>query len=566
MGRTTTGWVAAYLALAATGALAQAGSADDAARRQLQEQRRAEERERAQRAVIERPRTPPRAEPRAIAAWPEGETPCATVHEIALAGPDAAHFAWLVDALKGGAASPLGRCLGAAGLNVALDHAQGLLLDRGWVTSRVLLQPQALADGRLTLTLLAGRVHAIRFADPADPRAPALTALPLRPGDLLNLRDIEQALENLKRVPTVEADIVIEPADAPDQSNLVIAWRQGFPFRVSFSADDSGSRATGRYQGSATLSYDHALTLNDLFYVTVSRDLGGGAAGDRGTRGSTVHYSLPWGDALLAFTASSSRYRQQVAGLDQDNVYHGTSENAEVRLSHLLYRDATHKTTASLKGWMRRANNFIDDTELMPQRRATGGWELGLAHRAFVGEGSLDTQFAHRRGTAAFGAIAASESPGEGTARMRVTTLDLNLNVPFALGGGRFAYVGQWRGQWNGTPLSPPDRLAIGGRYTVRGFDGESSLAAERGWLVRNEIGWTLGGTGHQAYLGLDYGQVRGPSSDALVGKHLAGAVLGLRGNVARLGYDVFVARPVSRPTYFRTSPLTAGFSLNASF
>ena len=31
--------------------------------------------------------------------------------------------------------------------------------------------------------------------------------------------------------------------------------------------------------------------------------------------------------------------------------------------------------------------------------------------------------------------------------------------------------------------------FSIGGRYTVRGFDGEASLMGERGWLLRNDIG-----------------------------------------------------------------------------
>lgn len=53
----------------------------------------------------------------------------------------------------------------------------------------------------------------------------------------------------------------------------------------------------------------------------------------------------------------------------------------------------------------------------------------------------------------------------------------------------RYVYSGLIRAQWNRTPLTPQDRFAIGGRYTVRGFDGETSLMGERGWLLRNDIG-----------------------------------------------------------------------------
>ena len=111
----------------------------------------------------------------------------------------------------------------------------------------------------------------------------------------------------------------------------------------------------------------------------------------------------------------------------------------------------------------------------------------------------------------------------------------------FKLAGQALRYSGNVRAQWNDTPLVPLDRFSIGGRYTVRGFDGELILAAERGWLIRNDLGCALGNSGQEAYLGLDHGEVAGPSSDLLLGKRLTGAVLGLRGAVKTLAYDLFV-------------------------
>ncbi|MBN0416143.1 ShlB/FhaC/HecB family hemolysin secretion/activation protein, partial [Pseudomonas aeruginosa] len=104
----------------------------------------------------------------------------------------------------------------------------------------------------------------------------------------------------------------------------------------------------------------------------------------------------------LSATASGYKYRQTVAGYSQDYVYSGTSDNAELRLSRLLYRDATRKTALYGRGWMRKSDNFIDDTEIEVQRRRTGGWELGLTHREYLGESTLDASLAYRRGTGAF--------------------------------------------------------------------------------------------------------------------------------------------------------------------
>ncbi len=166
---------------------------------------------------------------------PKEEGPCFTIHEIQLTGEDAGKFLWALKAADPATDPATGRCLGTAGINVVMKRIQNAIVARGFVTTRVLAAPQDLNSGVLALTVVPGRVRAIRFAANTSSRATAWNAVQIRRGDLLNLRDIEQALENFKRVPTVEADIQIVPAhgdDArPGESDLVIAWIQhvGYP-------------------------------------------------------------------------------------------------------------------------------------------------------------------------------------------------------------------------------------------------------------------------------------------------------------------------------------------------
>jgi hemolysin activation/secretion protein len=538
------------------------------------EQRRQLERERAIR-EREEPRVDVQSAPAAgtQSRLPSGETPCFDINQITLRGDAVDRFDWALGALSGPLSddSPIGKCLGAQGINVLLQRTQDALVARGFITSRILAEPQDLKSGTLALTVIPGRIRAIRFAPGTTNRATAANAIPASPGDILNLRNIEQGLENFKRVPTAEADIKIEPAEGenakPGESDLVITYSQGNPFRISLSADDSGSKGTGKFQGNLTVSYDNWFTLNDLFYISLNRDLGGADVGPRGTRARTVHYSIPFGFWSVAATATNSNYFQTVFGANQDYIYKGTSSTAEVKLSRLVYRDASRKTTLALRGFQRRSNNFIDDTEVEVQKRKVGGWEASVNHREFLGQAAIDGTLSYKRGTGAFGSLAAPEEAfGEGTSRFAVVTADVNVNSPFSLGTQKFRYVGTWRIQNNRTPLTPQDRFAIGGRYSVRGFDGVGSLSAERGWTVKNEIGMPLGQSGPELYIGLDFGRVGGPSSANLIGKSLTGAVVGLRGAVMGLQYDVFVGTPVRKPEGFKTASRTAGFNLNYSF
>jgi hemolysin activation/secretion protein len=499
---------------------------------------------------------------------PANETPCFPIQHIRLDGDDAQAFRWAVKAADRSDDPATGHCLGTSGINVVMKRIQNAIVARGYVTTRVLAKPQDLHAGVLTLTVVPGRIRAIRFAPGTDARATSWRdALAARPGDLLNLRDIEQSLENFKRVPTVDADIQIAPADGdaqPGESDLVIVWKQSSPARIAVTLDDSGSEGTGKIQAGTTLSLDNLLTWNDLFYVNLGHDA---FDSDRkGTRSYTVHYDVPYGYWLLGATASSYSYHQTVAGYAENYVYSGNSHNADVRLSRLLFRNATIKAGAYLRAWERDSNNFIDDTEVLVQRRRQGGWETGVTYRQFIGATSLDADVAYRRGTGAFNALHAPEEAfNDGTARSAVTTADVQWTAPFQVGGQHFRYIGSWRAQWNQTPLVPQDRFSIGGRYTVRGFDGELQLCGERGWLVRNDLGWTVGG-GQELYLGADVGHVSGPSTQWQLGQTLAGAVLGLRGGWRGVAWDVFAGAPISKPHGFQTAKPSGGFSLSWSY
>ena len=506
---------------------------------------------------------------------PADETPCVPVDRIELVGDGAERFRWALKAADGGDDPFVGRCVGSAGINLLMKRVQNALVARGYVTTRVLAAPQRPAGGTLFLTIVPGRVRTVRAGDGSGRRATRWNALPAASGDLLNLRDVEQGLENFRRLPTVDAGIRIAAADGPDarpgDSDLIVDWMQRRPLRLNLSVDDSGSRYTGRYQGAATISLDNGLLLNDLFYLSLNHDLGNRYTDGKGTRGLTAHYEIPYGYWLLGATAGSYDYRQQVAGANQTYVYGGTGRTAEIRLARTVYRDAVRKTGLYLRGWLRASNNFIDDTEIEVQRRRTAGWEAGLTQREFIGAATFDVNLGYRRGTGAARALRAPEEDfGEGTARPSLAVAEIRLDAPLKAvrppSAWRLDYSMVWRAQWSRTPLVPQDRFAIGGRYTVRGFDGETALLGERGWMLRNEIGLTPGHAGQQLYLGVDYGEVGGPSARLLPGRHLAGTVVGWRGSYRNAYWDVFVGRLISKPDGFRTANVTAGFNCGASF
>ena len=513
------------------------------------------------------------------------DQPCFAINEVILEGEHHARFQFALKRALRETGFQAGKCLNAGDINHIMTVAQNILIGRGYTTTRILAAPQDLNSGKLVLTVLAGYLKSIEvdMSQANQTHAGRIAAFqnefPTRSDGILNLRDLEQGLENLKRIPTADADIQIVPVDGvPNQSTVLVKWQQRLmPYRLSVGIDDSGTKATGKYQGNVTFSADNPLGLSDLFYVNYGRSIGNvpdaadssGSLKKGGTHNYALHYSVPFGKWTWAFNHSGYRYHQAVAGLSAAYDYNGKSYNTDLGFNRLIYRDAKRKTHVGAKLWTRETQSYIDDAEITVQRRRTAGWLAELSHKEYIGNSTAQFKIAYKRGTGMSDALRAPEELfGEGTSRMKIWTANADVNIPFQIGKQSFAYDTTIQAQWNKTPLTPQDKIAIGGRYTVRGFDGEMSLAAERGWYWRNDLSWRFK-QGHQLYVGADGGHVSGQSAKWLLGQTLASATIGVRGQMkvgGNLHYDLFASRAVKKPEYFQTKKWVTGFQVGYSF
>ena len=109
---------------------------------------------------LERPAAP--AEPGRL---PATESPCFNIERILLVGDAAEQFQWALAAANSAADglpdAASGRCLGSHGINLVMKRVQNAMVSRGYVTTRVLAEPQDLNAGTLRLTLIPeiGRAH-----------------------------------------------------------------------------------------------------------------------------------------------------------------------------------------------------------------------------------------------------------------------------------------------------------------------------------------------------------------------------------------------------------------------
>ncbi|MFM0033348.1 ShlB/FhaC/HecB family hemolysin secretion/activation protein [Paraburkholderia strydomiana] len=541
---------------------------------QVQEQRDAQQRA----AAVNAPSV--RSTVERASDWPElpVETPCFRIDSFALDVP-----ATLPEAARaqGASAPPLdrfafarewldhykGQCVGKSGLDTLTKGLQKTILSRGYITTRVLLPEQDLSTGTLKVALVPGVIGKVRFADPAT-RGSWKSAFPTRDGNVLNLRDLEQGLEQMKRVSSQDVSMQIVPTDIPGESDVVLDVKRTKPWTVVASVDNSGTRATGKLQGNLSLGIDNPLGLNDIFNVGVSQDLEFGDKG-LGSHGWNGSYAVPWGYWTGTLSAYTNTYYQQIAGANTTFVSSGNSQTVDFKLQRVLMRNQNNILGAQFRLTKRFGESFIEDTDIPQQHRNNTLIEAGLTDRHYFGHAQLDGSLAYRQGIGGLGATPDYYENGP-TYRFHMAVLDANLSVPFQIATQPLRYVTSVHGQFTNNTLNYIDDLTIGSRYTVRGFDGETMLAAERGFFWRNELQLPIGSTGQSLYAGIDYGHVFGPSAAYLVGTQLAGAVIGLRGGVPSrfggLSYDLFAGTPIYEPAGFPTARVTLGFQATVQF
>lgn len=457
-----------------------------------------------------------------------------------------------------------GQCVGRDGLNLIVHRVLARIIDRGYSTTRVVIAPQDLSSGTLRLQLIPGVISAIRFADPSI-YGTWRNAFPTKAGDLLNLRDLEQGLEQMKRVPNQDVDMQLVPGPSTGETDVVVTVKREKSWSLALSADDSGLKSTGQLQGSASLTVDNPLGLSDLLNLSYSHDINGHAS-KYGTHGSSGYYAIPWGNWTFTTTASQYDYHQEIAGAFSTLVSSGRSKTFDVKAEYQFYRNQVQKNMVEFRVGKRFSEAFIDGSEIDVQHRDNSYAEIGWEHKHYIGAAQFDSTLAYRWGVPWFGAQADLPGVGAGapTYYYKMETLDATLSVPFSVAGFPLRYTATVRAQNSANVLYPTEYFSIGSRYTVRGFDGDTMLAAEKGVFMRNDLEIPLQRFGQAFYIGLDGGEVFGPEANNLLGRRLVGAVVGLRGSAFKhVSYDLFLGGPLYQPARFPNRWPVAGFSLS---
>ncbi|MCD6027172.1 MAG: ShlB/FhaC/HecB family hemolysin secretion/activation protein [Solimicrobium sp.] len=465
-----------------------------------------------------------------------------------------------------------GRCLKAADIEKILGQITKDYIDHGYITTRVYLAPQNLTTGRLEILVVEGVVEKIIEDDGSANNLFMGNIFPGVVGNLLNLKDLEQGIDQINRLSSNNAQLDIAPGSKPGLSTVVIRNQRRSPYHFSATYDNQGSESTGKTQAALNAGVDNLLGLNEMFFATHRKSVPGDV--DRKyAEINSLNFNIPFGYTTFSMGTSRSKYASTI-GVPSGNalVASGDTIINNARLERVMYRN--HSTRAYLAATIttKDSRNFLEQQFLGVSSRRLTVLNLTGNLNTDVAGGILTLDLGYSKGLDALGALSDPDSLPDWAPRAQFGKIkySVNYNIPFHLLDKSFSFNSQLTGQKARTVLFGSEQFLVGGLFSVRGFTGNNTLGGDDGFYLRNELSMrhplVIGNETifSRIYAGYDFGKVKNRVANIPQGR-ISGMVVGVSINVRGFTFDLFNTRPLTLPGFMVKESNQTSFRLTYS-
>lgn len=450
----------------------------------------------------------------------------------------------------------LSSCMGVGQINHLLATITGLYVDAGYIASRPYLRSAPVAGQSLDIVVDEGYVESIELADQRLPVSLG-GAFPGMLGKPLYLRDLEQGLDQLNRLRSLDLTADIAPGLQPGASRIILRSRSSGESRwaLGLGVDNLGSASTGRDRDTLSLSLDSPLELNDALNVSASDTLN---RGDRYSRNASVYYAIPYGYWTYSVFASHAEYRAPFKLSTLKFHSSGITDQLSVRADRVLWRDQSHQFSANLQLAHKDVDSYLENIRLGIQSPTLTVVEAGL-NLFWLNSAVWNLDVNYAQGLRWFGA--------DDDAQRQVNDLPKAQFRKYRAGlsqwrNGQFGQqTWQWQSQLNiqysPDPLPAIEQLLGTDDSAVRGYRVNSASGAS-GAIWRNTLrlplrsDWPVQVTPR---LGLDNGWIK--ADHGTQGQRLSGASAGVNLSWKNLQVDVDYQRSLNTPSGLRHEPET---------
>lgn len=466
--------------------------------------------------------------------------PCFAIKSVRVTGHEP------FGALPEGYQHLIGTCATAADIAEALNRINSYYQAKGFITTWAFLPEQNIADGQLNIQIVAGRVEGYIYSDGRQADRRIRGAFPSQRGDLLNLRDLEQGLENFNAPRSASGRFQLIPGERPGGSFVQIFAQDSRRFHFDAELKNTGFETTGVAKGALNFGVDNLFGVSDQlsFGLTTTPFE---SRGERYSDAVSLSFTVPYRNWSFGLDAGASRYFYILQGINETFPVAGRSRFVTFFAERLVMRNQTAKVYAFSDLKLTRTKTFIDDIEIESQRRSLTIGSLGLRGEKTFPAGRLNWEAGGKFGLDAFGASVLEASIVD--SNFRLIKGELSFQRPIGQTG--LTYRGVASGQYSNSILPGTEQFSVGSWSNVRGFH-EDNLFGDSGFYVQNTVEWMAyrgENLNIRMHAGLDYGYIEPSTLRFWSQNHLIGATIGARLDIGRTAtLDLRVGHALSRP------------------
>ncbi|WP_319929932.1 ShlB/FhaC/HecB family hemolysin secretion/activation protein [Xenorhabdus santafensis] len=477
----------------------------------------------------------------------EGNLPCKIIKNISI--ENAEHYPKSKqDSLI---AQNISKCMTLKDIKALIDTISAHYMEKGYITSAAFLKQQDLPDiakGNLTITVIEGKVDNISV----EGETPLVLDMvfPNMKGKILNLRDIEQGLDQLNRLPSYQVKIDIQPSDKPGYSDIVLKKDLAkIPVSADLTLDNSGQKRTGETQASVFLRLDNMLNLADSMTFYLNKDT------DFSNRYKSWYLasglSIPYGYWLFNYRYTKNESNQYVPLAnfnEKELLYIGKGHSHSISANRVLYRDGKQKLSLNTGFTSRKTKSVIGPFKLGSSSDLST-LNVGLEYSAMSLGGYFRFNPSMTKGLSIFGAT--KDDNFKNAAKSKFLKFSASSSFYKPLTKDIYYFTSAY-GQYSQKNLYSSERLSIGGLYSVRGFK-EQRIIGNSGFYWRNELNWKLMTTPKLGEISLNGSIDTGWLKDEKAtrdadGGSLTGASLGLNLSNSISNHSIAVGKPLNYP------------------
>ncbi len=493
--------------------------------------------------------------------------------------------------------------MGSTEIRNFLTEITNRLISKGYITSYAgILPDNDLSTGILNVEIVPGKIEGIQInSGNSLDKLKEFFMFKRNKGDVLNIRDIDEATENFNSLRSNNMEMEIKGGKRENYSVIRVKNIMKDKYQVSFNGNNYGeNNQNGMWRYGVGVNIDSPLGIGDSLnfsYLTVHRkkadrswkktvdELKPGEIMPIGPTGYdpdtdilpynrrldmfNIGYTLRFRDYRLRLNSSKSIGESSFYSYNTVYDMKSKSHTLSANLEKTIYRSQRSKLNLGIGIKRKHNETYLEKSELSNRKLTIGN--IYLSGQTSFLKGILGATIGYEKGLRIFGAERdINKLPTTPKAEGEKITLDVNYYKPIT---GKLVYRLNINGTYSKDVLYGSERQTVGGVGSVPGYNRTEILQGDRAIEIGNELSYNIPVFNKKAnispYISYSYGatELNKDTSKYRTG-YMTGLTTGIRFSSRILDFDLGYAKALKHSDYLKPGrdEIYFGGSLKISF